>query len=96
MSRLSRSSSPYSWFTPLFIVGFCLAIMHANIKSPPETKRVLKEAGYTEVTLTGYKVWSCGSDQVSQGFTGKNRDGYQITGVVCSGLFAKATTIRTL
>jgi hypothetical protein len=84
------------WLIYLVILGGgALSIMHENVKSPPNTKRVLKEAGYTEVTLTGYKPWACGSDSISQGFTGKNRDGYQISGVVCSGLIAKATTIRT-
>lgn len=95
MYRKTRSSSQYWWITPLFMIACGLFIMHGNVKSPPDTKRALKEAGYTEVTLTGYKPWACGSDSISQGFMGKNRDGYQISGVVCSGLIAKATTIRT-
>lgn len=95
MYRKTRSSSQYWWITPLVMIAAGLSIMHGNVKSPPDTKRALKEAGYTQVTLTGYKLWACGSDSISQGFTGKNRDGFEISGVVCSGLIAKATTIRT-
>lgn len=81
--------------TGVVLVVIFLMTMHENVKSPPHTKRTLKEAGYTEVTLTGYKMWACGGDAVSQGFTGRNRDGFLISGAVCSGLIAKATTIRT-
>jgi hypothetical protein len=69
--------------------------MHANIKSPPEVRRVLKEAGYREVALTGYKPLQCGADGVSQGFSGKASAGFHVTGVVCSGIFMKSNTIRT-
>jgi hypothetical protein len=60
---------------------------------PKRTIALLKSQGYSDIHLTGYKVFACGrGDFFSSGFKAV-KDGQQIEGVVCSGLF-KGATIR--
>lgn len=61
-----------------------------------ESRRVLKSAGYTNITLTGYDPFSCSDEDVfSTGFTATGPTGEHVKGVVCSGLM-KGATIRIL
>lgn len=59
------------------------------------TKTALRKAGFTDVAVTGWKIFSCGEDDTySTGFEAKNPNGDVVTGVVCCGLIVKACTIR--
>lgn len=61
----------------------------------PRSRRVLEEAGYTDITLTGYSHWSCSdSDTYSTGFNAKGPTGRHTSGAVCCGTM-KNCTIRT-
>lgn len=61
----------------------------------PRSLRVLKEAGYSNVTLMGYAWWACSdSDTYSTSFTAKGPTGVPTQGAVCCGNM-KSCTIRT-
>ena len=57
-------------------------------------ERVLRQNGYTDISITGYKPFTCSKDDVfSTGFSAKAPGGQTVTGSVCTGLF-KSHTIR--
>jgi len=72
-----------------------LIVPHTCTMIPEKAKQALKDNGYTDVELTGYKYFKCGSDPFNTTFTGKSITGHKVTGAVCGG-FAKGTTIRIL
>lgn len=54
----------------------------------------LVSAGYSDIEITGYNVFSCGNDDLFHtGFVAKNPMGKIVEGTVCSGVF-KGSTIR--
>lgn len=58
------------------------------------SRQALQSAGYTDITFTGYSVFTCGQeDNFATGFQAKNPAGQMTTGTVCCGLF-KGCTIR--
>lgn len=57
-------------------------------------KRQLENMGYTNVESTGHEMWCCGEeDTYSTGFKALDKNGYEVTGCICSG-FMKGITIR--
>lgn len=76
-----------------YLLLFAIALSACT--DEPRSKRVLEEAGYTDVTLTGYSMFSCSDkDTYSTGFTAKGPSGKRTSGAVCCGL-TKNCTIRT-
>lgn len=60
----------------------------------PGAERALLDAGYTNISLTGYEWFGCGKDDGwSTGFTATGPSGRRVEGVVCSGVL-KGSTIR--
>lgn len=60
---------------------------------PVRTTNLLESQGYLNIKLTGYKIFACSKGDIfSSGFIAF-KDGKQIEGTVCSGLF-KGATIR--
>lgn len=58
-----------------------------------QAQRVLKAEGVTNVTMTGYKFFTCGDDYTFHtGFTG-TKNGESVSGAVCSG-FLKGAQIK--
>ena len=59
-----------------------------------DTLRILKDQGYTNITITGYNHFSCGKgDKFKTGFTALSQANKVVSGTVCTGLF-KGSTIR--
>lgn len=58
------------------------------------SRRTLSDAGYTEISITGWSPFSCGDDFFSTGFKATNILGKRVGGVVCCGLVLKSCTIR--
>lgn len=57
-------------------------------------KRAAEGMGFTNVEITGYRMWGCGrDDSFSTGFRAKNVRGETVTGIVCSG-WLKGSTVR--
>lgn len=75
----------------ILILGILVLVGCTNAE---EATRVLKLDGVADIKITGYAWFSCGDhDFYHTGFSG-TRNGQPITGVVCSGLIFKASTIR--
>jgi len=63
--------------------------------NPDHATRVLQDAGYSEIKLTGYRWMGCSKDDhYADGFEAKGPTGHHVTGIVCSGLLFKGATIR--
>jgi hypothetical protein len=57
--------------------------------------KVLNQAGYSDVTVTGYAPFTCSKDDTfSTGFVAKGPTGVPVKGTVCSSLLIKNSTIR--
>lgn len=82
--------------TVLACVGFVIVIFSifpAACTKPDETIRVLRDQGYTEIKITGYRPFMSDEDTFSTGFEAKSPNGRKVTGAVTSGAF-KGNTIR--
>lgn len=67
----------------------------AGCTQPNNASRVLEEAGYSNVEMRGYDFFGCSEDDLYHDkFTATGPTGRQVSGVVCSGWFFKASTIR--
>lgn len=77
------------------LIIIATAIILTACSDAPTATKALEGAGYSEVTITGPKVFGCSDDDTFRtGFIAKGVNGKQVTGVVCSG-FLKGSTIRT-
>ncbi len=71
----------------------CVVALSA-CSSESDARKALRQAGYTDVQITGYAPFSCGKDDsFSTGFVAKGPNGQVATGVVCSA-WMKGSTIR--
>lgn len=76
------------------ITLFLLIICLTSCTDTDKATRILQDQGYKDITITGYKTWSCSSDDTFKtGFTAKSTIGKTIEGTVCSS-WAKGSTIR--
>lgn len=74
---------------------FLLVLLAGCWTAPNKAVNTLDNAGFTEITTTGYTFFACGEDDVSAtGFKAKNPNGKVVTGTVCCGLLTKSCTIR--
>lgn len=65
------------------------------IHNPEHEEKILSDAGFKDIQMTGYKPFSCSEDDsLSTGFEAKNNDGKKVSGTVCCGLLFKNCTIR--
>ncbi|ANT40444.1 hypothetical protein KMI12_121 [Klebsiella phage KMI12] len=72
-----------------------LAFMMIGCTDADNATRVLENAGFTEVDITGYKFFSCSEDDFQHtGFKAVGPTGKTVKGTVCSGIFLKNSTIR--
>lgn len=80
------------WITlPLIGLVMCGIV---GCTKPSETRRVLEAQGYTEVEITGWKMFGCSEDDSHHtGFRARGTNGQEVSGVACSGWF-KGTTVR--
>ncbi len=76
--------------TPLAIFALLAA---TSCTDESNARRVLEQAGYTDVTFTGL-AFDCGSDEVyATGFRGKSPTRTTVAGAVCCGWF-KSCVVR--
>ena len=55
----------------------------------------LEKAGFDKITTDGYSFFSCAKDDIhATKFRAENPRGMMVEGTVCSGLWAKGSTIR--
>lgn len=60
-----------------------------------QATEVLQKSGFTNITINGTNIFSCGKDDNMNGanFTATNSRGMVVNGVVCCGLM-KGCTVR--
>lgn len=76
------------------LAGAILALGLAACSDAPTAERVLRQNGYTQIQITGYKAFSCGEkDTYHTGFRAKAPGGGIVEGTVCSA-WLKGATIR--
>jgi len=79
----------------VFIVLVWLIFWLATNVNQNATKRILQEANYKNIQITGYNWFACYRDDWSHtGFIAENPSGILIKGTVCCGLIFKNCTIR--
>lgn len=62
--------------------------------APDQAEKALTGAGYTNIELTGYRIFGCDEkDSFHTGFKATGPTGNQVEGVVCAG-WLKGATIR--
>lgn len=72
-----------------------VAILLTGCTQPERAGRVLLESGYTDIQLQGYDWMNCSKDDTYHDkFTAIGPSGRKVSGVVCSGLMFKGSTIR--
>jgi hypothetical protein len=76
----------------LFLVILMVAAV-SGCSDQDRASRALRSAGYSEINAGGYSVFGCGKDFYSTKFTAKGPSGFDVSGVVCAGIF-KSSTIR--
>lgn len=72
-----------------------LAFMMVGCTDADNATRVLENAGFTDIQITGYKFFSCSEDDFQHtGFRAIGPAGKPVDGTVCSGILLKNSTIR--
>lgn len=71
------------------------AVALSGCTDPTSATKVLTQAGYSDIQMTGYDWLACGKDDTYHtGFRAKGPTGAIVNGVVCKGVFFKSSTIR--
>jgi len=78
------------------ILAIGLVIALAGCTDAQNAHRVLSNAGYSDVQITGYQMFGCARETRRTGFTAKSPSGVYVSGIVCQdwGWLSKAATIR--
>ncbi len=72
-----------------------VAILLIGCTDATNSKRILEDAGYTDVKMHGYDIFNCAKDDAFHDkFTAKAPNGRSVSGAVCAGLLFKGSTIR--
>ena len=72
-----------------------LMIMSAGCTNSSDAKKALESEGFSNIQTQGYGWFACSKDDTfSTKFTAVNSQGKKVSGVVCSGLLFKNSTIR--
>ena len=79
----------------IFLSLILSAVILSGCTSSKDTKHALTSAGYTNIQTGNYAWFACAQDDFYHTkFTAINVEGRQVSGVVCTGLFFKNSTIR--
>ncbi len=78
----------------LIVMAAAFLFILSGCTKPEATKRILEREGYQEISITGYRWFSCSDDDFWQtGFVAK-KNGQIVRGTVCAGLLFKGSTVR--
>ncbi len=78
----------------LFIAAIALATQLTACTQPELANEILTREGYTQIEIDGYAFWGCGENDTYRTKFSAIKNGYQVEGVVCSGVY-KGATVRT-
>jgi hypothetical protein len=76
-------------------IGIAIAfLLPFGCTQPTEAERVLRQSGYTQIEITGWRPFAAGEDDTySTGFKARSPSGETVTGAVTAGIL-KGSTIR--
>ena len=78
----------------ILLILIAASILVSGCTKPDGTQRVLKQQGFTDIQITGYRPFMCSDrDTFCTGFTAKGPNGDRVSGAVCSG-WLKGATVR--
>lgn len=77
------------------LIAFIVLVSLTACTQTDRSERVLRDAGYSDIHITGYRIFGCGQgDHFHTGFEATAKaTGNRVEGVVCSGML-KGATIR--
>lgn len=71
-----------------------IVVLPSGCTQPENATRILTQAGYTDIDITGWRPFMAGKDEnFSTGFRAKSANGSEVSGSVTYGFF-KGSTIR--
>ena len=74
------------------IIAVALLVCLAGCTRVDSATKVLLDEGYTNITITGYRIFGCSDDDhFHTGFTATGPTGRPVAGVVCQGFFKNGT-----
>jgi len=77
------------------LVIAAIALLSTGCTQPDHALQVLESQGYTDIQIQGYDWFNCSKDDTYHDkFTAKGPSGKTVSGVVCTGMFFKGSTIR--
>lgn len=89
----SSRDAGVTWLV-IAVVLFLLSVIMWPRDDPNGARRVLEDAGYTQIIIAGPRLYGCSKeDWWRTGFAAKGPTGNNVTGVVCAG-WLKGATIR--
>ena len=81
-------------FCSMLLLGLVAIGATGGLQKPDEATRILRQSGYTQIEITGWRPFAAGQDDTfSTGFRAKSLSGETVTGTVTSGWF-KGGTVR--
>ena len=78
----------------IILMSLIVFIYLGGCQCPDSTVKFLKEQGYTEIQITGWRPFMGEKDFYSTGFKAKNMNGKVVTGALTEGFIFKGKTIR--
>lgn len=92
---LKKTILRYVLVTALAVAAAFACLQFCGYTSDSKTIRTLRNAGYTDITTTGWSPFKCSEkDTLKTGFRARNPAGRMVEGTVCCGLVFKGCTIR--
>jgi hypothetical protein len=90
-------SNILAYFIAFIVLMIMTIILYFTVgfTNEKEANKVLYQAGYSNIKITGYKLFSCAKDDwYHTGFEAISPAHIKTSGTVCSGLLFKNSTIR--
>ena len=90
-----QGSHPMEVFMGKFLIAVLTVVAIVGCTKPDDARRVLAAHGYTDISITGYRWFSCSKDDTYHtGFVATSPAGIRVEGCVCDGFLFKNATIR--
>lgn len=78
----------------IVMTALTMLLTATGCTKPDATRKTLEAQGYTQIEITGWKMFGCSEDDSHHtGFRARGANGQEVTGVACSGVL-KGTTLR--
>lgn len=69
------------------VISIFALLLVSCFTDPEGTITILRQKGYTDVQITGYRPFSCWKNEQATGFIAKNPSGHYVKGCACKNIF---------